>query len=265
MNSKSQGHPPTTTTTNGPYSFSASRKLTASTNTDAGHRARMSGSNEKLLSKRYRLGSVPVAASIDVTSSGHGRRLSAVHTSSPSSTRRSYRKIRKGYAPAITSTNGVSHTNTSRRRASGVVGGASHRDGQRSHCGQSSSANFTLPRVGQRSNERSGKESLSVWMRKPSEQSHTHFETTPRLRQRVDDFEIVNTRFCRTNDARLSRQLRKSLSVGARLGGVVVGKCGCGVGRRWREGECCCEDEGEESGTSILGDPINIEGIYTAI
>ena len=51
---------------------------------------------------------------------------------------------------------------------------------------------------------------------------------------------------------------KRSASVDGTVG--VAKLWGCVGIKGWRGGECCCEDVGEELGTSLMGDALNIEG-----
>lgn len=226
-----------------------------------------SPSHKTLLKKRFSFGSIPTTANISTSSTKSSRlRSNVVHSSSPSNTRRCYRKIRKGYTSAKTSPNNFSLSQGTSRRSSVIVSGSCRgvKRSTSSHCGKLS-ADFTLPRVGQRSKERDSDEISCGWTTKSRKQNHTHFEKKIISQRRVDDLKITNTRLCGVNDVRLHHKpLKKSSSIGAGVGGVAKMWGHVGM-KRWGDGESCFEDEeweGEESGTSTLGDPISIEGIY---
>lgn len=51
---------------------------------------------------------------------------------------------------------------------------------------------------------------------------------------------------------------KRSASVDGTVG--VAKLWGCVGMKGWRGGECCCEDVGEELGTSLMGDTLSIEG-----
>lgn len=197
----------------------------------------------------------------------------ATHSPSPSSTRRGFRKIRKGY-PTKLSLYFSSQASTRK----------SVRVASRDTCatvvppstgGARLSLNSTLPRVGQRSNEteryHNGKE--AKWTQKPYERSHslsvneTKSKLSHRSSQNTGSFRLPNKRTYihdrdRNDDIRLCNQHKKSASAGA-VGVAKLWRC-VGV-KGWRGGDCCCEDEGEELRMSVMGDTIVIEGWYIQI
>jgi hypothetical protein len=245
MKMKPQGHTPHSTT-----------KKRHLRNTGLGHESIPSKQSPlcgPLLKKRYRLGSVPAAASIGCDSDTNKRRPTAPHSSSPFSSQKGFRKHRKRHPMDIsTATYYSSQGSPSYRRLnlggfrpSQVVNGGS------SECSASLS-NYTLPRMGQRSVKTEQQEEVcSRGKKKPSMRNHSLSTSEKPINSRPQ-----NRSVSRSDGVRLHNH-KKSASVGA----VGVARLwGCVGVKGWRGGECCCEDVGEELGKSVIGDTISIEG-----
>ena len=206
---------------------------------------------EPLLEKRYRFSSIPVGASIKTShTTTRGERSSTTATrpsSSPASTRRGFKKIRRGFPTKKSPDFSCSQASSRRSSIVGVVSRYTSKATPTSRV----TANFTLPQVGQRSrgaNRSREKSCNSGWTGKQYERNHTHWN----MSSQNHSLRVTKTRSCGSD------RVQKSASAGV----VCVSKM-WGV-RGWRGGD---EDEGEEVGRmhSVMTDTISIEGIYSRL
>ena len=203
-----------------------------------------------LLEKRYRLGSIPAATSISCSSDTHKKRSIGTHSSSPSSSQRGFRKLRKRHPmnrsiAACSSSRGSPKTSTlGAFRPCHIV-----KNVRTTECGAHL---YNLPRMGQRSKEKEHDEEIhGRWNKKLSERSHSLSASE----------KPINTRPSYRTIGRSSGVKMHGHKKSASVGNVGVARLwGCVGVKGWRGGECCCEDMGEELGASVMGDTISIEG-----
>lgn len=245
MIKKSQGHPPHPTTKRQLRQYVGQESIPSK-----------QSPREPLLEKRYRFSSVPAATSIKSSEKHTTRNVARKQTAlspsrSPSSTRRGFRKIRKGYPSKLSS---YSYSQGASKKRVGVAVQSSTSapsNNQSAHL----STNITLPRVGQKSkNIRSIDERRKRHKQYPSlsisenphhstEHSGSYGTPSPCVCEKESDGYGLH---------------KRSASVDGIVG--VAKLWGCVGMKGWRGGECCCEDVGEELGTSVMGDTLSIEG-----
>lgn len=171
---------------------------------------------------------------------------------SPSSTRRGFRKIRKGYPSKLSSYSYSQGPTTKKVSLADQSSTSASSTAQSAHL----SSNVTLPRVGQKSktfhaiDERKRRHKQYSSLSISENQSCTNHCT--------EHSGSTSPCVCGEKECDNYGHHKRSASVDRMVG---VAKLWGYVGMKgWRGGECCCEDMGEELGTSVMGDTLSIEG-----